>query len=43
MLFVGALCSERPLLDQDSYRVESHIGGIGNGINYIDGGGDEET
>ena len=43
MLFVSVLRCGSPPPDCNSYRVESHRGSIGNGINYIDGGGDGET
>ena len=37
MLFVGALCGGSPPLDKNLYRVESHRGRIGNGINNVEG------
>ena len=43
MLFVSALCFGIPPSDWNPYRVESHRRMIGNGINYIDVGGDGET
>ena len=43
MLFVSALRCGSPPPDWNLYRVEIHIGRIGNGISNIDRGSDGET
>ena len=43
MFFVSALYCGSPPPGWNLYHGENHRGRIGNGINYIDGGGDGET